>query len=132
MMELPGMSESDYTSFGICQWHNSTYSQGEQQGFGKDMMDWCSSHGGDWKTNLSGQLSWILETMYNNSVAQRYFTEQNIKMFNSMKTLQNSKQGAEKIAELFVRNYEKPSNIEAEVKIRVSLAKQFWSKLSQE
>lgn len=131
-IQLPGMPEKDYTSFGLCQWHNSSYSSGEQQGFGKDMKTWCSSHGGDWDKNTTGQLSWLLETMYNNSVASQYFSASDIQSFKSMKTLQNSKNGAEKIAELFVTHYEKPSNVQSEIRTRTSLAQQFWEKLSQE
>lgn len=131
-MKLPGMTTKDYTSFGICQWHNTSFSDGQQHGFGQEMKDWCSAHGGDWKTNLFGQLSWLLETMYTTSVSQRYFSPADIQSFQTMKIIQNNQNGAEKIAEMFVTHYEKPGNLNAEIAKRVSIAKTFWNKLSQE
>lgn len=45
----------DYgTSFGLCQWHNDR---------GTAMKNFCSSHGGDWRTNTEGQLGYLMKEL---------------------------------------------------------------------
>jgi peptidoglycan hydrolase-like protein with peptidoglycan-binding domain len=94
------------TSFGIAQWHNER---------GQNMMKWTESKG--YKSNsLEGQLEFLwyeLSTDYKNVLDEikRTYT-------------------SEDAAEVFVRKYEKPGNIENEVSKRSSIAGSLYNKVS--
>lgn len=101
------------TSFGLCQWHNSSPNTGR----GQNMKTFV---GPNWETNLTGQLEYLwyeLNKFYNSSVLVPL---QNVKV---------SLNGAKDAAEVFVRKFEVPGNVEAEVVKRRANAETYWSQI---
>lgn len=106
-------SKGDYkggvpTSFGICQWHFER---------GTAMKKMCN---GDWENNLSGQLNYLwyeLNNGYKTSVLQRIVT------------VPNNEQGAREAADIFVRKFEIPANINSESASRQNTASSLWRKI---
>ena len=102
----PNAKGDNGTSFGIAQWHKER---------GQNMMKWTESEG--YKSNsLEGQLEFLwyeLSTDYKNVLDE-------IKNTNT----------SEDAAEVFVRKYEKPGNIEGEVNKRSSIAGSLYNKVS--
>ena len=102
----PNAKGDNGTSFGIAQWHKER---------GQYMMKWTESKG--YKSNsLEGQLEFLwheLSTDYKNVLDE----------------LKNTNT-PEEAAEVFVRKYEKPGNIEGEVNKRSSIAGSLYNKVS--
>ena len=103
-------SVGDYgTSFGICQWH---YGRGTAM---KQMA------GPDWKNNLTGQLEYLwyeLQHGYNNSTLI------------PIQGVPNTEQGARKAADIFVRNFEIPANVDRESEKRQNNASKLFNSLT--
>lgn len=99
----------DYgTSFGICQWHLDR---------GSKMK---SMAGSNWSTNLTGQLNYLwheLSTSYKSSV------------LDPLKQVPNTLEGAKQAADIFVRKFEVPANVDTQSKIRQANAEKWWSKV---
>lgn len=106
-------SEGDYvggvsTSFGICQWH---YGRGEAM---KRMA------GSNWKNNLTGQLEYLwyeLQNAYKNSTLI------------PIQGVPNTEQGARQAADIFVRRFEVPANVDYQSGIRQNNAAKLYSQL---
>lgn len=95
------------TSFGICQWH---------LGRGAEMKKFVGSN---WADNLSGQLDFLyheLNTSYT-SVLQE------------MKNAPNTLEGAMKVADVFVRRFEVPADIDTASRVRQEKAKEYWKSM---
>lgn len=103
-------SKGDYrngvpTSFGICQWH---------LGRGDNMKKMA---GNDWETNLTGQLDYLwyeLNTSYKN------------KVLIPLQDVPNTEAGAKKAADIFVRKFEVPNNVNSESTKRQNTASEYW------
>lgn len=93
------------TSFGLCQWHGDN---------GKKMRNHV---GLTWAINLSGQLEFLWFDLNDRFVSQ---------LLNPLKAVPNTEYGTKQSAELFVRQYERPANIEEAVKKRVARAVEYW------
>lgn len=96
----------DYnTSFGICQWH---------LGRGDRMKAACGSN---WKNNLTGQLDFLwseLNGSYKNTV------------LTPLQDVANSEAGCRKAADVFVRKFEIPANVDNESKKRQETAVNYY------
>lgn len=95
------------TSFGLCQWH---LSRGDRM---KQMA------GADWATDLTGQLNYLwyeLNHSYTSVLAQ-------------LRAVPNSLSGARQAADVFVRRFEIPANVDNESLKRQDTAESYWSKL---
>ena len=93
------------TSFGICQWH---------AGRGSAMKN---KAGSNWDSNLTGQLDYLwheLKNSYKSSV------------LNPLKKVENSKSGCKKAADIFVRHFEIPANVDEQSKKRQANAADYW------
>lgn len=102
----PNAKGDNGTSFGIAQWHKER---------GQYMMRWTESEGYT-SNSLEGQLEFLwyeLSTDYKNVLDE----------------LKNTNT-PEEAAEVFVRKYEKPGNIEGEVNKRSSIAGSLFKKVS--
>lgn len=99
----------DYgTSFGICQWH---YGRGDRM---KQMA------GSNWANNLTGQLDYLwseLQSGYSTSTLQPIYT------------VPNTEQGARQAADIFVRNFEIPADVDNESLKRQDTAAAFFNKV---
>ena len=99
----------DYgTSFGICQWH---YGRGDNM---KQMA------GSNWTNNLTGQLDYLwseLQSGYSVSTLQPIYA------------VPNTEQGARQAADIFVRNFEIPNDIDNESLKRQDTAAAFFNKV---
>lgn len=99
----------DYgTSFGICQWHNER---------GLAMI---AIAGSNWSTNLTGQLNYLwheLSTSYKSSV------------LDPIKQVANTLEGAKQAADIFVRKFEVPANVDQQSQIRQQYAEELWGKI---
>lgn len=96
------------TSFGICQWH---------AGRGERMKQMA---GPNWQTNLTGQLDYLwyeLTTSYTS-------------VLRSLQSVSNNLSGARSAADIFVRRFEVPANVDRQSRIRQDTASEYWSKLS--
>lgn len=96
------------TSFGICQWH---YERGTA------MKSMC---GGAWENNLTGQLNYLWYEL-NNS----YRT----KVLQVLATVPNNESGAKQAADVFVRKFEVPANINSESASRQNTASSLWKQI---
>ena len=97
------------TSFGICQWHNER---------GSNMKSYVGSN---WSNNLSGQLNFL---WYELSSSYSSLLEQ-------LKNVENNDSGAKKAADLFVRQFERPANVDYQSTIRQKQASEYFSQITQ-
>lgn len=110
--ESPGINTAaigDHgTSFGICQWHNER---------GSAMKSYVGS---DWSTNLTGQLNYLwseLTAGYQSVLSQ-------------IQSVPDTLEGAKKAADIFVRGFEKPANVDSQSLLRQATAAELWGKCS--
>lgn len=97
------------TSYGLCQWHNNRFTR---------LKNYCSSNGLDYKS-LDGQLSYLVHELKNNYSS----------IYNSIKNVPNTKEGAYKAAEIWTRKFEVPANPDSQSRKRGSAAQsKYWSK----
>lgn len=111
--EFNTASEGDYengvpTSFGICQWH---------KGRGAAMKKMAGSN---WATNLTGQLEYLWYEL----TGKKY-----INTLNKLRQVSNNEPGARRAADIFVREFEVPANLDANSLRRQDTASEFWNKL---
>lgn len=92
------------TSFGICQWHN-------ERGTAMKKMA-----GSNWSSNLTGQLDYLwYELTYSYAL-----------VLSSLKKVQNTVDGAKEAADIFVRKFEIPKNVDSQSKKRQAAAEKYW------
>lgn len=107
-------SKGDYkngvpTSFGLCQWHASR---------GRAMINMVGS---DWETDLTGQLDYL---WYELTVGgYGYVTDQ-------LRTVPNTEEGARKAADIFVRKFEVPANVNQRSIERQATASEYWKQIT--
>lgn len=95
------------TSFGICQWH---------AGRGAAMKNYVGSN---WATNLSGQLDFLIHELTTNYSS----------VYSVMKSAPNTLAGAKTVADVFVRKFEVPANVNAQSQTRQKYAEGYWNEL---
>lgn len=106
---LFAVSSDGYGSIGICQWT-----------FGRKTA-MIAYVGNDWRTDLTGQLNYLwreLNGSYKNSV------------LNPIKKVPNNVTGAKSAADIFVRKFEVPANVNVRSRERQKWAEQFWNQLA--
>ena len=97
------------TSYGLCQWHNTRFTR---------LKNYCSSNGLDYKS-LDGQLSYLVHELKTNYSS----------VYNSIKSVPNTKAGAYQAAEIWTRKFEVPANPDSQSRKRGSAAQsKYWSK----
>ena len=96
------------TSFGICQWHNER---------GTNMKNYV---GANWANNLSGQVNFLIHEL--NTLYQY--------VWNAIYKVPNNESGARQAADIFVRKFERPSNVNAESIKRQANASKYWNQLA--
>lgn len=115
------------TSFGLCQWHNTSYFK-----FG-DMMKQYANASGSWEKNVSGQLDFLVYTLSegfrSTSTAQ---SNEFFYIYKHLMSVPNTLAGAMNSADFFVRNYERPPSIDAESAKRQAKAKELWTLLQNQ
>lgn len=99
---------------GICQWTN--YPRSSSTGRKTDMVNMVGS---DWRTNLTGQLDYLWYEL--NSA---YYLS---RVLEPLKSVPNTEEGAKQAADIFVRNFEVPADIDNASYIRQSTAAELWS-----
>lgn len=102
------VSGDGYGSVGICQWT-----------FGRktNMLNFV---GPNWRNNLTGQLEFLwheLSTSYNRTVLQ------------PLQQVPNNEAGARRAADIFVRKFEVPANVNLRSQQRQQWASDFWNQL---
>ena len=95
------------TSFGICQWH---------LGRGEAMKKMA---GPNWQTNLTGQLDYLYYELCN---SYSY-------VLSALKCVPNNESGARQAADVFVRKFEIPSNLDKNSQIRQNSASEYWKQI---
>ena len=95
------------TSFGICQWHKG---RGEAM---KNMV------GEGWENNLSGQLDYLWSELCG---SYKF-------VLNSLSGCPNTVEGAKQAADIFVRKFEVPSNVDAASTKRQISAAEYYNKI---
>ena len=95
------------TSFGICQWHNNR---------GENMKKFVGS---DWSTNLTKQIDYLIFELQNSYK----------KVLSTMMNCPNTLTGAKQVADVFVRKFEIPSNVDSESQKRQQHAAEIWASL---
>lgn len=98
------------TSFGICQWHNER---------GTAMKSYCNNYGGDWANNFTGQLEYLWYELNHYSYLG----------FPELKVVPNTLQGAKQAADIFVRKFERPSDVEGASERRQAKAQEYWNSI---
>ena len=102
------VSKDGYGSIGICQWT-----------FGRK-TNLIKFLNGKWKNNLSGQLDFLwkeLNSSYKNSVLV------------PIQRVPNTESGARQAADIFVRKFEVPANVNLRSQERQKWASEFWSQI---
>ena len=100
----------DYgTSFGICQWHNERGNQMKQMA------------GSDWSNNMTGQLDYLWYELENNYSG----------LLNSLKNVENTESGCRAAADMFVRQFERPANVDYQSSIRQESAANYFNQITQ-
>lgn len=97
------------TSFGICQWHNNR---------GTAMKNYCEAFGGNWNINLTGQLEYLwheLQTVPSYSLP-------------ALRAVTNSLEGAKMAADIFVRKFEIPAEVDKASIKRQQNAENYWNR----
>lgn len=100
------------TSYGLCQWHAGRFSR---------LRNYCEKHSLDYRTT-EAQLKYLeyeLKTTYTD-------------VYNYIKHVENTKEGAYKAGYYWCVNYEKPSNAEVKAVTRGNLAKNALWKIYQD
>ena len=105
----PGSVGDNGTSFGLCQWH---------AGRGASMKSYC---GADWATDISGQIDYLFVEL--NGGYSEVFSS--IKSECSLET----EDSAKRAAEIFVRRFEIPADVDNEVIIRQGYVSTLWSQI---
>ena len=110
----PHATGDNGTSYGICQWHNSRWTA---------MKNWCKANGYD-STTLTGQLNYLkFELSQNNS----NYLWNGKTIYNKIKGVANSAQGAYDAGYYWCYYYEVPANKEKVSVTRGNLAKNsYW------
>lgn len=99
---------------GLCQWTNTprTASIGRKTNMVKYVGD-------NWRNNISGQIDFLwyeLQSSYQG-------------VMNALSTVPNTENGARTAADVFVRNFEKPSKINLRAEERKETASKLWSQI---
>lgn len=115
----PGVVEHGYTiatgGVGLCQWTNTP--RGAATGRATNMMNFV---GPNWRTDVGGQCEFLiheLTTIYTSVWAV-------------LTTAPNSDAGAQQAADIFLRRFEVPANMEYNSRIRRAKASEFWSQIA--
>ena len=95
------------TSFGLCQWHNNRGSAMKKVA------------GSNWKNNLTGQLDYLWQELNGGYKS---------KVLNPLKNVPNTLAGAKQAADIFVRKFEVPANVNSQSTKRQNYAAEYWSK----
>lgn len=97
------------TSFGICQWHNER---------GTKMKQMASP---DWANNMTGQLNYLWYELTKVSTYSQ--------VLSTLRGVSNNEAGARKAADVFVRKFEVPANVNNESQKRQSTASEYWKQI---
>ena len=96
------------TSYGICQWHNERNTS---------LQNYCNSNGLDYRT-VEGQLSYLMYELKNNYTG----------VYNTLKSVPNTQQGAYQAAYEWTVKFERPQNMESAGQNRGNTAANtYWS-----
>lgn len=104
------------TSYGIVQWHDAKVTAY----LGTQMKNWV---GPTWASNLSGQIEFLLYHLQTGEFQHIY---------NRMLSAPNTVDGARQIADYFVRNYERPPDIDNESAKRQNKAAEYFVRLANQ
>ena len=96
------------TSFGICQWHN-------ERGAAMIRMAGITN----WSNNLTGQLNYLWYELENNYSS----------VLTELKAVENTEEGAKKAADIFVRRFEIPANVDSESLKRQEAAAEYFNQI---
>lgn len=100
---------------GLCQWTN--YPRTSPTGRRTNMINRA---GPNWRNNLTGQLEYLWEELNNGYI----YT------LNQLKQVPNTEAGARQAADIFVRNFEIPANVDATSQVRQNNASEFWNSIA--
>lgn len=100
------------TSFGLCQWHNERWTA---------LRSYCALMGMDYRT-VEGQMEYLRYELGNNYTS----------LLLTLKSLDNTPEGAYRAAYLWCVRFERPSNMEVKGADRGSLARgKYWSRYNR-
>lgn len=118
----PLMDSNGQYSGGMCMWN------------GVNWRAFLQFVGSGWKTNLSGQCEFLFHYIDQNyswykSLVNWYYGS-NLGLVEYLSQLPNTEEGARKAADVFVRCYERPANMDYQSSKRQGFASDFWKKLT--
>lgn len=98
------------TSFGLCQWHKDR---------GTAMKNYCAAHGGEWSSNIEGQMGYLMKELSTGYSKTR----------NAVYNCSNDANGCSHVAKTMMIDFERPANqSEANQSKRAKKALEFFSK----
>lgn len=100
---------------GLCQWTN--YPRTSPTGRRTNMINRA---GPNWRNNLTGQLNYLWYELNNGYV----YT------LNQLKQVPNTEAGARQAADIFVRNFEVPANVDDTSRVRQNYASEYWNSIA--
>lgn len=87
------------TSFGLCQWHDDR---------GRNMKAYCSEYGGDWRSNLNGQLGYLMLEL-NDPVFMSDATL-GVDLLAKLRQVPNTQAGIREASTLWLKHFERPTD----------------------
>ena len=100
------------TSYGICQWHNSRWTR---------LKNYCSQNGLD-ASSIEGQSKFLVHEL------KTYYSS----VYNTLKSVPNTKDGAYQAASTWTIHYEVPANRHQQAKKRGNVAmNKYWATYNQ-
>lgn len=100
---------------GMCQWTN--YPRNASTGRRTNMLNFV---GPDWRTDLTGQLDFLWKEL----------TESYTSVLEGLRSVPNNESGARQAADIFVRKFERPANIDYTASVRQGYASEFWNQIA--
>lgn len=100
---------------GMCQWTN--YPRNAPTGRRTNFLNFV---GPDWRTDLTGQCDFLWKEL----------TESYTTVLQGLRSVPNNEAGARQAADIFVRKFEIPANIDATARTRMQYASEFWNQIA--
>ena len=120
-IDIAATDSNGLTSGGICQWNGPNFTA---------LVQYCP----DWKTNLTGQLNFLWYDMTNRNASYleyliSLYYDRNQTFVEALSSLSNSADGSKTAADMFVRCYERPANMDYQSELRQGYAETLWNKV---
>lgn len=92
------------TSFGLCQWHDDR---------GRNMKAYCSEYGGNWESNLNGQLGYLMLELTDPTFMRDATC--GVDLLGKLRNVSNTYSGVREASNAWLKYFERPTDQSTEV-----------------